>query len=129
MNIWVLVNANRWKEFRVRDFDSYQKAAFATAVYPAAGTGTFPALAYTALGLGEVGELQGKVKKIYRDRGGEVTADARDEIAAELGDVLWYVAVMAWELDVPLSDIAAGNLAKLRSRADRGALHGSGDDR
>lgn len=110
-------------------FDDYQAMAFATAIYPEAGTGTYPALAYTALGLGEVGELQGKIKKIYRDRSGEFDPLLRDELVAELGDVLWYLAVMAKELGVPLSEVAERNVAKLESRAQRGVLGGSGDDR
>lgn len=113
----------------MKDFDTYQDAAFATAVYPAAGTGTFPAVAYTALGLGEVGELQGKIKKIYRDDDGTISDAVKDQIAAELGDVLWYVAAISRELGIPLSRIAEENLAKLGSRADRGTLHGSGDNR
>jgi hypothetical protein len=34
----------------------------------------------------------------------------------ELGDVLWYVAAIASELNLDLEDIAAANLAKTRSR-------------
>jgi NTP pyrophosphatase (non-canonical NTP hydrolase) len=113
----------------LNNFDEYQHAAFATAMYPAAGTGEWPALAYTALGLGEVGELQGKIKKIYRDHGGEISDATTAAVAAELGDVLWYVAVMAVELGIPLSDIAERNIAKLRSRAERGVITGSGDER
>lgn len=34
----------------------------------------------------------------------------------ELGDVLWYVAAVATDLGLTLSDVAACNLAKLRAR-------------
>ena len=50
-------------------------------------------------------------------------------MAKELGDVLWYVAQLASELDLDLDEIAQANLEKLLSRQRRGVLSGSGDDR
>ena len=70
-----------------------------------------------------------KVKKIIRDKGGYASEEDRMEIAKELGDVLWYVANVARYLDVSLSDIAEGNIAKLSSRKKRNKLHGEGDNR
>jgi NTP pyrophosphatase (non-canonical NTP hydrolase) len=110
-------------------FTEYQLATAETAVYPGAGLGHIEALTYTALGLGETGEVQGKVKKVIRDMGGEITSDAAKEIAKELGDVLWYVARLADELGFSLEEIAQGNLDKLNSRKERGVLTGSGDNR
>lgn len=107
--------------------DQYQQRALWTAVYPEAGTGSVPALTYCALGLGEAGEVQGKVKKIMR---GDVRLeDQRDALLDGLGDVLRYVAVMAWELKCPLEDLMERNLAKLVRRAKAGAIRGAGDDR
>ena len=108
------------------DLSDYQARARATAVYPGVGAN----LAYPALGLcGEAGEVAEKVKKTIRDDGGVLSADRRAALAAELGDVLWYVAQVATEAGLDLGDIAAGNLAKLRSRRERAVLQGSGDDR
>lgn len=110
-------------------FSTYQTLASRTAQYPDVGTGSALALAYVGLGLGEAGEVQGKIKKILRDDAGVLTQEKREAIAAELGDVLWYVARTASELGVSLEDVAQANLEKLASRAERGVLGGSGDDR
>jgi len=50
-------------------------------------------------------------------------------MAKELGDVLWYVAQLATELELDLDEIAHANLDKLLSRQQRGVLSGSGDER
>jgi len=50
-------------------------------------------------------------------------------MAAELGDVQWYVALLATDLGFGLEDIAQGNLDKLNSRMARGVISGSGDHR
>lgn len=70
-------------------------------------------LAYLALGLnGEAGEVAEHIKKRLR-HGKEID---RDAIKKELGDLLWYTAVMADELGFSLEDVAADNIAKLRAR-------------
>lgn len=112
-----------------RVFAVYQAAVATTAIYPGAGTGSALALAYVGLGLGEAGEIQGKIKKVLRDDGGTITDAARIAIAKELGDLLWYVARASSEIDIPLEVIAQMNLNKLSDRAERGVLGGSGDDR
>jgi NTP pyrophosphatase (non-canonical NTP hydrolase) len=107
-------------------FDEYQAGAMSTAVYPRIGDN----LTYPVLGLcGEAGEIAEKVKKIHRDDGGVIHPRKRDELAKELGDQLWYLAAVASELELRLEDIAEANLEKLASRASRGVLHGSGDNR
>jgi NTP pyrophosphatase (non-canonical NTP hydrolase) len=104
----------------------YQHRSRATAVYPDAGTN----LTYPALGLcGEAGEAAEKVKKAIRDDGGVLTDERREALAAELGDVLWYVAQLATEAGLDLDEIAESNLDKLLSRRERAVLHGSGDFR
>ena len=95
-------------------------------MYPDAGSN----LTYPALGLcGEAGEAAEKVKKAIRDDAGELTPERRDALAAELGDVLWYVAQLATEAGLELDEIARSNLEKLLSRRERAVLHGSGDSR
>lgn len=110
-------------------FDTYQNEAAKTAIYPASGTGNMTAIAYLGLGLGEAGEVQGKIKKILRDYGGRVTDESRIAIQGELGDLLWYIAMLARELGIDLDAIATGNLTKLSDRMERGMLQGSGDNR
>lgn len=79
--------------------------------------------------LGESGEFAEKLKKILRDKDAKLSDTDRQELAKELGDVLWYVAVIANYLDVKLDDIAETNIQKLASRKTRGKLAGSGDNR
>ena len=102
------------------DLSDYQLKAMETAVFPKEYF-----LIYPALGLvNEAGEYAGKVKKILR--GDTNTTEAA---AAELGDVLWYLAACAKALGVDLGQIAQQNLDKLADRAARGVLKGSGDNR
>lgn len=104
----------------------YQRASRATAFYPGAGENVL----YPTLGLcGEAGEVADKVKKMLRDEAGVLSDERRTALGAELGDVLWYVAQLCTELGLQLDDVATGNLAKLASRASRGALGGDGDER
>lgn len=85
---------------------------------------------YGALGLsGEAGEVADKIKKLFRDKDGVVDDEFRDGIKKELGDVLWYVARIADDFGIPLQEVADANYEKLRSRQDRGVLHGDGDNR
>jgi NTP pyrophosphatase (non-canonical NTP hydrolase) len=107
----------------VRD---YQALSRRTATYPDAGAN----LVYPTLGLaGEAGEVAEKVKKLIRDDAGVLTDERRAALGAELGDVLWYVAQVATEAGLDLEAIAQANLDKLASRAQRGVLSGSGDER
>ena len=78
---------------------------------------------------GEAGELAELQFKALRDESMFITMERREAMKKELGDVLWYVARIAYHLGIPLSEIAEQNAAKLRSRKERGVLLGSGDDR
>jgi len=103
--------------------NDYQIQANETAIYP-------EGLNYPILGLaGEAGEICNKYKKILRDKGGEADVNDIDQMAKELGDVLWYVAQIATELGTDLETVARVNIMKLGDRKERGVLGGSGDDR
>jgi NTP pyrophosphatase (non-canonical NTP hydrolase) len=108
-------------------FNDYQKDAKSTRAYPEYGQATIGAIAYCALGLaGEAGEVANKVKKLLRD--GD-TPELRIKILDEMGDVLWYAAILADELGTDLNVIALDNLKKLRDRKRNATIRGEGDAR
>ena len=108
------------------DFIEYQDKARNTAKYPVIGDRVI----YPTLGLtNEAGEVAGKIKKVFRDKGGLISPADREALKAELGDVLWYLAQVATELGLSLDEIAAANIAKLLDRQARGKIQGDGDDR
>jgi len=108
------------------DINTYQAAARRTAAYPDVGQNpVYPTLGPT----GEAGEVADKVKKVLRDREGVFDDPTREAIKLEMGDVLWYVAQLASELGYDLEEVATANLNKLASRAARGRIGGSGDQR
>jgi NTP pyrophosphatase (non-canonical NTP hydrolase) len=47
----------------------------------------------------------------------------------ELSDILWYISSICDTLGLKMEDVATYNIEKLKSRRDRGVLHGSGDNR
>jgi len=105
-------------------FDEYQGRALTTA------NDDGVELMHRVLGLvGEAGEVAGKFTKWLRDDYGDITKLDKPSVSKELGDVLWFVATLADELDLKLDDIAVENLDKLASRAARGKLSGAGDNR
>ena len=105
---------------------AYQISACDTAIFPKE-----KALEYLTLGLtGEAGEIANKVKKFIRDGATkEEYLAKRIEIGYEIGDVLWYCAVLAEELEMNLGHIMEKNLEKLADRHKRGKISGSGDNR
>ena len=114
--------------------NEYQRAALETAVYPKEYKVIYPSLGLT----GEAGEVADKVKKVLRDSevivrdsiGAIVLPDGkREELAKEVGDVLWYIATLSYDLGYSLEEIAVMNYEKLKSRQQREQLHGSGDNR
>ena len=102
-------------------FDEYQKKAFTTACSSAINS------TYMVAGLaGEAGEVAGRYAKIIRD--GD-SAEQRQLLRKELGDVLWFIAGTATLYGWSLDDIAQDNLAKLFDRKARGVIQGNGDER
>ena len=85
------------------DISDYQREALKTAVYPKNARVTYPALGLA----GEAGEVADKVKKIIRDKND--TDEMKQNIAAEIGDVLWYCAAIAQDL----------NMSVLKSKVDK----------
>lgn len=87
--------------------NDYQRKAMRTATLKCRD------MANAALGLaGEAGEVADEVKKcLYQ---GREWAPAR--LIEELGDVLWYVALMADLMNVPLDFVMEYNLEKLQKR-------------
>lgn len=106
-------------------------------------------LTYLCLGITEeAGEVAGKFKKFIRDGKDSDASMAtkawfspvsceqhpelkklRDDMLKELGDVLWYTAVMAHILNCDLNAVASANIDKLALRMQTGTIGGSGDDR
>ena len=102
--------------------DTYQQQAAKTAIYP-----DDQAMNYLVAGMaGEVGEVASVWAKYLR---GDDPHGLQLQMLAELGDVLWFVAMLAHELSYDLSTVAQNNLNKLADRANRGKLKGSGDNR
>jgi NTP pyrophosphatase (non-canonical NTP hydrolase) len=101
--------------------NTYQGLALETAVYPKDVKVIYPLLGLA----GEAGEVADKYKKVLR---GDKELDA-DALAGEVGDVLWYVAVLAFDLGYTLEEIAQKNVVKLASRQERGVIKGDGDTR
>ena len=115
--------SNKYK--KVSDLDMYQKVAKTTAIYPREQAIIYPTLGLT----GEAGEVANKVKKIIRDGSDSKDEKLVSEIKAEIGDCLWYIAVLADDFNIKLSDIASANLEKLAIRKKNNTIHGSGDNR
>lgn len=96
---------------------------------------------YMALNLiGEVGEFMGKVAKHIRKEEAFIDEsklyikrhtqdEVMDALADEAGDIFWQLAGMCQVMGYSLEEIAQRNLAKLRSRAERGVIDGNGDNR
>lgn len=100
------------------DFNEYQEQASETDLNNP--------LNYYYLGLAEeAGEVAGLRKRFLRDEG---NIDYM-KITKELGDVLWYLAMIARKYNIDLNDIALTNIEKLRDRKERGVIKGKGDDR
>jgi NTP pyrophosphatase (non-canonical NTP hydrolase) len=105
------------------NFDEYQEQAMTTRT-PTANS------AYALLGLsGEVGEVHSLFAKQIRDEHLDDDDEFLLQMKKELGDVLWFIAAIAKDFDINLSDIAKTNIEKLKKRKESGTIQGSGDNR
>jgi len=108
------------------EFNEYQTKARSTAIYPAEFSVIYPTLGLA----GESGEVCEKIKKWLRDEGGKVISEERvNDLKKEIGDILWYVANLSYDLGFDLNEIAQQNIDKLFSRKERNVLNGDGDNR
>ena len=108
-------------------FDEYQKQALTTAI-----TNPDPLMDKTiwAMGVaGEAGEVVEKWKKIVAYKEGKISDEDLQEFKKELGDVVWYIAVMANSLGLTFEEIMALNVKKLQDRQKRNVIKGAGDNR
>lgn len=114
---------------------------YQTQAYKTLAKSTAENISYLSFGLvAEVGEVADKIAKAVRR--GEISIN-NDEliikrgsgeeltqyIADELGDVLWFVAMMARRLGFSLEEVMRRNLDKLADRQARGVIIGDGDKR
>lgn len=111
------------------ELNTYQDAAKQFAIYPKQNAHN-----YVIFGLlSEAGELAGKMKKVMR--GDLNTINAFDDpqfrvaLVYELGDCLWYLAMICEEFGMDLDDIAVANLEKLLKRKNNNTIKGDGDYR
>jgi NTP pyrophosphatase (non-canonical NTP hydrolase) len=75
----------------------------------------------------EAGEVAGVMGKFFR---GDTTYEvAKDRLAKETQDVLWYVVRIFDDLDLDAEDEARKLMARLVDRKARGVIRGDGDDR
>lgn len=75
---------------------------------------------YAAAALcGEAGEIMNKLKKHWRANkrvGAPLSAEQVSDLKEELGDVLWYAAMLAHYAGFGLEEAAIGNIEKIRAR-------------
>jgi NTP pyrophosphatase (non-canonical NTP hydrolase) len=108
-------------------FNEYQKKALETAIF-----NKDPLMDKTiwAMGIsGEAGEVLEKWKKIVAYKDGVITHEEILEIKKELGDVLWYIALLSHSLGIDLDDVVDSNVKKLADRKARNVQKGQGDNR
>ena len=139
------------------DLNEYQEKAHRTALYPRQpfiyienqlDVIHFPLYPFLKLN-GESGEVSEKIGKLIRDQNSYIPEsidfplspilDSKGEeikfkigvsdIVKELGDILWYISEIANNMGLTLEYIASSNIEKLADRANRGVIHGSGDNR
>jgi len=101
-------------------------------IYPSRGD-IQGALRYSLFALAEeVGELQGKFAKAYRDDNeGTILGNfpSEQDVTLELGDIFFQLIAVITDLGLKVEDVLQTNKDKLINRALRGKIKGSGDNR
>jgi NTP pyrophosphatase (non-canonical NTP hydrolase) len=111
-------------------FDEYQQKALKTAYTDPQHAGTLMEKTIWAMGIaGEAGEVVEKWKKIVAYKGGQISTEDTEELKKELGDVVWYVALLADSLGLSFDEVMELNIRKLASRQKRSKIKGAGDNR
>lgn len=91
-------------------FDEYQAKAYRTANKTLDASSQVDNAVFGLIG--EIGEIVDLLKK-HRYQGHDLD---RHRVYDELGDLMWYVALLATTLDIPLDLAASSNIAKLLLR-------------
>ena len=95
------------------DFQQYQQQSYA-AIQP--HDSNKEEVMHWAIGLGEeAGEALSVIKHKYYGGKYEV-----EDLVAELGDTLWYIAALCTASGISMQDVAEYNLAKLQHRYPQG---------
>lgn len=110
--------------YPITGLNEYQAHAIMTALPSALD------LHYLAPGIAaEAGEVAGKWAKVVRDDESILSEEKKMELLKEVGDTLWFAALICSVLRTDLSEVATANADKLFDRQKRGVLGGSGDNR
>jgi NTP pyrophosphatase (non-canonical NTP hydrolase) len=110
----------------IMNLNDYQKQA---ADFNVIKDPKYKPISYTLGLVGESGEIAEKIKKAIRNLDGDFSRLDADDLKKELGDLLWYVAMLASTFDISLDDIAVSNLQKLTDRKNRNVIKGVGENR
>lgn len=95
-------------------FRDYQKQAILTNRVP--DKGDLSSIMVPLLGLaGEAGSLLSEYKKWLRE--GDRYRPFTDQVAEEIGDILWYLANIAEKVGLDLQEVAEENLAKIADQS------------
>lgn len=118
--------------------NDYQEKAMVTCL-PSCANEVYAINGLTA----EVGEINDKVAKwvrkgicridnnrlVFNTSEEEVVNEHQEELAKEIGDCLWFLALLAKQTGYTFDEIAQMNIEKLRDRAQRNVIIGNGDNR
>lgn len=118
--------------------NDYQEKAMGTCL-PSCANEVYAINGLTA----EVGEINDKIAKwvrkgicridnnriVFNTSDEEVVNEYQEELAKELGDCLWLLALCSKQLGYTFGEVAQMNIDKLRDRAMRNVIIGNGDRR